>query len=102
VIVPGLIGQDPGFHRDARLPQPRHAAAIGSRIGIPQRHDHPRHRGADQRLGTGRGLAKMIAGLQRDINSGAVGLGPGLRQRTGSACGRPPGWVQPRPGAARP
>ena len=78
--------------------QPGDALAGDARIGILERRPPTRgDAGGDQRVGAGRGLAPMAAGLEGDIGGGAARRGPARRSASVSPCGRPPGWVQPRP-----
>ena len=78
--------------------QPRMAAPGDARVGIVNRRDDARDAGRDHRIGAGRRAAVMAAGLQRDIERRAAAASRRPRASASvSACGRPPGAVQPRP-----
>ena len=71
------LGQQGGLLRqplrlDAGAAQAVDAAVRGARVGIERSGDHPRHARRDQRLAARRRGAVVIAGLERDVGSGAA------------------------------
>ena len=61
---------------DARVAQDLEPLARDERVGVARADDHAREAGGDERVGTRRLLAVVAAGLERDIDGGALrGLG---------------------------
>ena len=92
-----FVGADADLDHDALLRHPPMTRTRHLRIRIDHRRDHPLDPGGDDGVGAGRGLAMMRAGLERDIEGRAACRCPACASALVSACGRPPGWVQPRP-----
>ena len=92
-------GHRPRFRPPAAPPGPcRSTRGSGSSMATTTRATP----GADQRLGAGRRLAAVIARFQRHIGGRAAApRSPASASATVSACGRPPGCVQPRPDHVR-
>ena len=78
--VTGLLSQGPGRRLDAVRTQELGATA-GHRRGVSHGVPNSTHTGVDQRLGTGRGEAVMVAGLQRHVRGGSPGALSGSVQR---------------------
>ena len=78
-IARGLFQYTLG-HGNAHGPQHGMAPARHARVGIGQRGYNPRNPRRTQSLGTGRGLAVMRAGFQRDIGRGTPRRFARLRQ----------------------
>ena len=87
----------PDLDRDALGAQALVALAGDFRIGILQRRNDARDAGLDDGVGARRRLALMRARLERDVERCALRiLSWRWRSASTSACGRPPGCVQPR------
>ena len=97
VVEGGFARAQTHIHHDAGRAQPRMALTGDFRIGILDRGHHPLDAGGDHCVGARWRLAEMRARLQRDVERGAARGSPARRSASGSPCGRPPGWVQPRP-----
>ena len=74
-----LAGDGRGVHTahdlDTRGPQPRHALAGHTGVGVLDAHDHVCHAGFDERVDTGRCGAVVIARLERGVDRGPPGVG---------------------------
>ena len=68
----GLFRQYTGHHGDAGRLQFFQALAGHQRVGIGHRRHHLADAGLHQRVGAGRGAAKMAARFQGDVNGGAA------------------------------
>ncbi len=88
--APRLGGADADVDRDAGGAQPRMARAGDLRVGVFERGDHARDAGGDDRVGAGRRLAVMRAGLERHVERGAARClaGAAAAPRSRHAAGR--------------
>ena len=72
MVAPRLLGAGSDGDRDPRRPQPRVPLPGHFRVRVLHRRDDPRDAGRDDRLGAGRRLADMRAGLERHVEGRAA------------------------------
>ena len=94
MVVPGFLGADADFDRNARSTQPPMAFARNFGIGVFERRHDPRNARGDDGVGAWRRLAVVRAGLQRDVERRAArrraGAPQGLDLGMGPATGLGP------------
>ena len=92
-----FFGQNALLHRDTGIGKALDPAAGRAGIGIAKCDHGPRGLRLGNDLGASRApSSRMSAGLKRDIEGRATRLRPARSSAMASACGRPPGAVQPR------